>query len=134
MSATKHCFLFIGEPPKVTSQPKSLKKVVPRTTISFTVQATGREPLKYQWQWRPVEKENGSEEWQPCDARWSDGVTLTIPSVQKSNEGWYHCVISNLAGTVVSKPVQLSVGKNFHTQIPNVGGKNMFFLHIHFYI
>ena len=110
--------LSIGEPPKVTSQPKSLKKVAPRTTISFTVQATGTDPLNYHWQWRSDEKENGSQEWQSCPAEWSDGATLTIPSVQKSNEGRYHCVISNCAGTVMSKPVQLSVGKNFHTLIP----------------
>ena len=105
--------LSIGEPPKVTSQPKSLKKVVPRTTISFTVQASGTDPLNYQWQWRPVDEENGSEEWQSCDAEWCDDGTLTIPSVQKSNEGRYRCIINNCAGSQTSKPVQLSIGKNF---------------------
>ena len=105
-----HCF-GLDEPPKVTCQAKSLNKVCPETTVSFTVQATGTGPLNYQWEWKPIEKKAGSEEWQPCDAEWSDGATLTIPSVQKSNEGSYRCVISNCAGTVTSKPAQLSVGK-----------------------
>ena len=67
--------------------------------------------MHYQWEWKPAGEERGSEGWLSCTAEWSDGATLTIPSVQKSNEGWYHCVISNCAGTVISKPVQLSVGK-----------------------
>ena len=110
MSATFHCF-YLGEPPKVTIQPKSLKKVVPGTTVSFTLQATGTEPLSFHWQWKPAGEEDGSKEWQPCPAEWSDGATLTIPSVQKSNEGSYLCDISNYAGSRVSNPVNLSVGK-----------------------
>ena len=80
----------------------------------FTVQATGTEPLRYNWQWKPTEEEG---EWQPCPAEWSDGATLTIPSVQKSNEGSYCCVVSNCAGTVISKPAQLSVGKNLYFHV-----------------
>ena len=109
LNHTYHCF-GLDEPPKVTCQAKSLNKVCPETTISFTVQATGTGPLNHQWEWKPAKKD-GSEEWQPCDAVWCDGATLTISSVQKSNEGWYHCVISNYAGTVISKPARLSVGK-----------------------
>ena len=71
----------------------------------FSVEATGNEPLSYKWQWKPAE----SEEWQLCDAQ---GSTLTIPSVQKSNEGSYCCVVSNYAGNETSNPAQLSVGKN----------------------
>ena len=75
----------------------------------FTVQATGTEPLSYHWQWKPAEEESGSEEWQSCPAEWCDGATLTIPSVQKSNEGWYCCVISNCAGSQASNPAKLEV-------------------------
>ena len=79
----------------------------------FTTEATGTEPLRYQWlHWKPARKGGGSEEWQPCPAEWCDGATLTIPSVQKSNEGSYHCVISNCAGSQASEPAYLSVGKN----------------------
>ena len=107
------CSLFCSdEPPKVASQPESLSKVCPETAASFAVQATGTEPLRYFWEHKPSEEEVGSEEWQPCPSQWSDGATLTIPSVQKSNEGSYHCVISNYAGTRTSNPAKLSVGKN----------------------
>ena len=75
----------------------------------FTVQATGTDPLSYLWQWKPAEEE---DEWQPCHAEWCDGATLTIPSVQKSNEGNYCCVIRNHAGSETTKPAHLSVGKN----------------------
>ena len=109
LNHTFHCF-GLDKPPKVTSQPKSLKRVAPETAVSFTIQATGTEPLNYLWQWKSAE-ENRSEGWHSCPAEWSDGATLTIPSVQKPNEGRYHCVISNCAGRVISKPVLLSVGK-----------------------
>ena len=71
----------------------------------FSVEATGNEPLSYKWQWKPAE----SEEWQLCDAQ---GSTLTIPSVQKSNEGSYCCVINNYAGEQTSNLANLTVGKN----------------------
>ena len=83
----------------------------------LTLQATGTEPLRYHWQWKPAEEEGGSEEWQPCHPEWSDGGTLTIPSVQKSNEGSYHCVISNYAGTQTSNPAKLSIGKSMYNMV-----------------
>ena len=57
-------------------------------------------------------EEGGSEEWQLCDMESSDGTTLTIPSVQKLNEGSYQCVISNCAGSQTSKAAKLSIGRN----------------------
>ena len=131
------CSLFCSdEPPKVTNQPtnqpKSLSKVCPGTAVKFAVQATGTEPLSYLWQWKPAEEEGGSEEWQPCPAEWSDDATLTIPSVQKSNEGSYCCVISNYTGTQTSNSAKLSVVKNplklistVYTWLPN----SVFFLY-----
>ena len=92
-------------------KPETLSKVAPGTAALFAVQATGTDPLNFHWQWKPAE-ECESEEWQPCPAEWSDGATLTIPSVQKPNEGSYHCVVSNYAGTQTSSPTQLTVGKN----------------------
>ena len=61
----------------------------------------------YQWEWKPAEEEGGSEEWQPCDVEWSDGVTTLIP-MQTFNEGWYRCIVSNCAGNQTSKAVQLN--------------------------
>ena len=100
----------------VTSHPKSQKDINPGKPVEFSVQATGTNPLSYQWQWKPAaedgNEEDGSEEWQPCGAKCCDGGTLTISKVQQFNAGIYRCVISNCAGSMISKAAQLSVGKN----------------------
>ena len=101
-------FNYVADPPGVTTQPQDLKDTVPGSAVMFTVEATGTDPLGYQWEWKPAGEKR---EWQPCDAEWCDGATLTIPIVQKSNEGSYHCVISNCAGSQTSNPVQLNIGK-----------------------
>ena len=81
-------------------------------SAKFSIQANGTEPLNYHWQWKPAEKGSGSEKWQPCPANCADGATLTIPTVEKSNEGIYRCVVSNLAGEQTSNSAKLGVGKN----------------------
>ena len=88
-----------------------MKDAIPGNSAKFTVQATGTEPLNYDWQWKPAEKGSGNREWEPCGTGRSDGTTLIFPTVQESNEGSYRCVISNHAGTEISKETQLSVGK-----------------------
>ena len=104
-------FMQTADPPRVTAHPQGAKDVVPGQPITFTVETTGTEPLNYQWQWKPAGEEGGSEEWQLCDMESSDGTILTIPSVQKLNEGSYQCVVSNCAGSQISKVAKLSIGK-----------------------
>ena len=41
----------------------------------------------------------------------ADSSTLTIPSIQMSNEGSYHCTVSNCAGSETSDTATLTVGK-----------------------
>ena len=96
------CFVCVHvvQLPRITHQLKESQGKF----VKCTIQAIGTNPLNYQWQWKPV--------WQPCPAEWSDGATLTIPSVQRSNEGSYCCVISNCAGSQASNSVNLSIGKN----------------------
>ena len=77
----------------------------------FTVEADGTGPLSYQWWWKPAEEEGESEEWQPCNVENSDSAFLMITHVHNSNEGRYRCVVSNIAGTLTSEPVKLSIGK-----------------------
>ena len=104
--------ISIVEPPQVTTHPQDIKDSVAGKPAKFTIQAIGTEPLNYKWQWQPAEKRAGSKEWQPCDEGSCDGATLTIPCVQRFNEGSYRCVTSNSAGSQISKTAQLSVGKD----------------------
>ena len=78
----------------------------------FTTEGSGTEPLNYQWEWKQAIND---DEWQLCDVEdfpGADSSVLTIPSVQKSNEGSYHCVISNCAGSQASHPAKLCISKN----------------------
>ena len=100
------------ESPRIVSQPQELRDVVEGKSARFSIQATGTEPLHYKWQWKPIGKVCGSEDWEPCRAKWYSGATLTIPNVEKSNEGSYRCVVSNFAGNKTSIPANLTVGKS----------------------
>ena len=92
-------YVHVAKPPRITTHPQKLKDVIPGKSAKLTVQAMGTEPLNYNWQWKRDGKGSGNKEWQPCEEGWSDGATLTIPGVQKPNEGSYRCVVSNHAGT-----------------------------------
>jgi len=104
-------FTHAAEPPRITLHPQELNDAVQGESVMCTIQATGTKPLSYLWQWKPVEEEGGSEEWQPCPAGWCHDDTLTIPSVWKSNEGNYCCIVSNCAGSETSNPAFIVVGK-----------------------
>ena len=96
----------LAEPPKITTHPKELKDTIPGKPVSFTVQAIGAKPLSYQWQWKPIVKEEGSEEWQILASGGSlqgiDTPTLTFSSSESCREGWYRCMVTNCAGAVLS--------------------------------
>ena len=107
-----HISFYVAVPPKITSHPQDMKDAVPGEPVTFTAEATGTEPLNYQWEWKQPQEES---EWQLCDVEsfpGTDSSTLTIPSVQKSNEGSYRCVVRNYLGTLISNSATLSVGKN----------------------
>ena len=105
-------YIHVVEPPKIVTHPQELKDVVEGESAKFTIQVHGTEPFNYDWQWKSAEKGSGSQKWQPCPADWSDGATLTMPKVEKPNEGSYRCVVSNHAGEQTSNSAKLSVGKN----------------------
>ena len=104
------CFC-VAEPPRINSHPQDLEDAVPGKHVLFTTEATGTEPQKYQWEWKQAIDDG---KWQPCDVErfpGADSSTLTIPCVQKFNEGSYRCVISNCAGSQTSKPAELTLGE-----------------------
>ena len=82
--------------PSVTDHPQSLTKD-PGEAATFTVTATGQDPLNYQWR---------------QDASNIPGATstsYTIASVQESDEGSYDCVVTNSSGTATSNAATLTV-------------------------
>ena len=100
------CGSLVADPPRITTHPCEIKDTVPGNQAAFTIQATGTQPLNYQWE-RTIGDANDVEK-----ISGANGSTLTIPSVQKSNEGSYHCTVSNCAGSETSQCATLTVGKN----------------------
>ena len=90
--------------PKITTHPQEF---ISGTVVSFTVQATGTEPLSYQWQWKPVVKEVSSEERQNLSSsgpvQGTDTATLKYSSIGACSEGLYRCVVTNVVGEDVSE-------------------------------
>ena len=75
--------------------------------MSFTVKATGTEPLRYQWQWKPVVEGVSSEKWQNLTSGGSvqgaDTATLIYSSIESCSEGLYRCVVTNVIGEEISE-------------------------------
>ena len=97
--------------PLVITHPQDWKDAVLGNPAMFTVEATGTQPLNYQWEWKSAMDDG---EWQLCDVErfpGADSSTLIIPNVQKSNKGSYCCVVSNCTGSWTSNPAKLSIGK-----------------------
>ena len=106
-------YLHTADPPEIIAHPQELKDAVLDKFAMFTVQATGTEPLKYQWQHK-MRAESG--EWQSCDVARFSGATssaLIILSVQRSDEGSYRCIVSNTVGSLTSEPALLTTGEKF---------------------
>ena len=86
--------------PSITSHPQS-QTVAPGSSASFTVAASGAQPLSYQWQ------RNGA------NIAGATAQTYTIASVQTSDNGArFRARITNSAGNVLSNEALLTVTSN----------------------
>ena len=83
-------------PPGILQQPQS-QTVVEGTTVTFTVSASGTQPLSYQW------KLNGNVIAGATDS------SYTRSGVQPGDAGSYMVVITNAAGLMNSLPATLTV-------------------------
>ena len=83
--------------------------------MSFTVKATGTEPLRYQWQWKPVVEGVSSGEWQNLSSggpvQGADTATLTFSKIADCSEGLYRCVVTNPVGKEISECTDYIIGE-----------------------
>ena len=93
-----------GIPPGIAGQPNGLASTA-GTVATFSVTATGSEPLSYQWRFNDANLSNGG--------RFSgvDTTTLTNSSVQVGDAGNYTVVVTNSYGSVTSSVAVLTLGQ-----------------------
>ncbi len=88
------CVITVGIVPVITLQPLA-KTVREGTGFQFTVAATGTETLVYQWQ-----RDNVNT---------GTGTTFSVAAATWNDRGVYRCIVSNGAGSTISKAVALTV-------------------------
>ena len=105
------CFLsiLVVSFPRITSQPLSQRNIPPGMSVTFAIQATGTQPLNYQWQWKQFGKKGEKDGWQNLSGQ---GSTFQVMGVRASNAGYYQCVVSNSTGSETSQLASLTVGKH----------------------
>lgn len=86
--------------PTITQQPVN-RSVQQGASVTFTVAATGSNPLTYQWRREGVDLPGQTQ------------PTLTLSGVTFEQAGSYTCRVRNTAGSVVSEPAQLVVQYSF---------------------
>jgi len=86
----------VGNPPVISLEPQSQISYLGET-ISFNVEASGTEPLSYQWllNTNPILSQTNKQ--------------MSLTSLQIDNAGIYTVAISNAFGSVTSAPAQLVV-------------------------
>lgn len=105
--------VVLGSLCTIVTQPAD-KSVIKGKTATFTVNATGSEPLSYQWQ----QNMNGSG--------WTDitGETNATYTTEKTtmdmNGTQYRCVVSNSAGSVISDAAALTVNAAANVPVTSV--------------
>jgi hypothetical protein len=95
-AASDPAMLSLREAPVIAAPVQNQTSPV-GASVTFAVQAIGSGPLSYQWRFNGV---NISQ---------AVASTLTIGSVQISNQGEYSVVVANSAGAVLSEPALLVV-------------------------
>ena len=80
------------------------QSVAPGTDAEFQVKATG-DGLHFQWKKDYKELRNGVK------YRGTDTDTLSIIDVEKTDKGYYQCLVKNDNGEKVSNEVKLTVGE-----------------------
>lgn len=105
--------VVLGSLCTIITQPTD-KSVIEGKTATFTVNATGSEPLSYQWQ----QNMNGSG-WTDITGETNDTYT-TGKTTMDMNGTQYRCVVSNSAGSVISDAATLTVNAAANVPVASV--------------
>jgi Immunoglobulin domain len=89
--------LTVVFPPSISIQPTN-QTVLKGAPVSFSVTATGDQPLLYQWQF------NGT------NISGATNPVYSLSNVQPTNSGAYTVAVTNPYGSVMSDPAMLSIG------------------------
>jgi pectate lyase len=100
-SAVAQLTVSVPVAPSITTQPQDQTNILPGATATFSVIASGSEPLNYQWYYNTSTLLTNATD-----------ATLTITNVQVANAGSYSVAVNNLAGSVASSNAVLSVNTN----------------------
>ncbi len=84
--------------PQITAHPADVT-VDDGGNATFSVSATGSEPLSYQW------RRNGVD----ISGEISTSLTISLVSYSSDNGAQFDCVVSNIADTVTSNPAVLTI-------------------------
>jgi len=88
--------LTVNDPPVITAQPAA-QSVEVGAAVTFTVTATGTEPLSYQW------RKDGA------DLAGATSATYPIAATQQTDAGVYTVVVTNSAGAATSDAAALTI-------------------------
>jgi pectate lyase len=87
--------------PTIITQPQDQTNLLPGTTATFSVVASGSDPLNYQWYYNTNTLLTNA----------ADSI-LTITNIQPGNAGSYSVAVSNIVGGIVSANAFLAVNTN----------------------
>jgi len=96
--------------PSITQQPSN-QSVTAGGTASFSVVATGSNPLSYQWQKNTAKLDDGGH-YAGCAT-----AALTVSCVDSNDVASYRCVVTNAYGSVTSSPAALTLAVGCSTPV-----------------
>lgn len=104
---SRNALLGSAVPPVITTQPLDFA-TLSGATASFSVSATGSQPLGYKWQFNGVNVSNGTTLW-GSQIQGATTYNLALSSVATNDSGFYQVIITNNFGSVTSSIANLIV-------------------------
>jgi pectate lyase len=100
-SAVAQLVVTVPVPPAIITQPQDQLNILPGAIATFSVSASGSDPLGYQWYFNTNTAIPGA-----------NSSILTINNVQATNAGTYSVAINNFAGSTNSAYAALTLNTN----------------------